>query len=156
MGGGSGEFPINSNTMQEKSSECSPEFRLSIHASGWFPPQNMSKNAICQCHGQNMSKHVVYASVSIMASGIPDGWPITATVPEFYNQVVTQLIHVAYSTCWIRNCKFDIHHTWWCHVVSINEGTPIAGWFLVENPMKYAWFGGTAISGNLQICHRPT
>ena len=35
---------------------------------------------------------------------------------------------------------------------SIHGGTPVAGWFIVENPMnKWMMTGGTAISGNIHI-----
>jgi len=45
---------------------------------------------------------------------------------------------------------------WKSHInmaVSINGGTPIAGWFAVENPI-YKWMitGGTPILGNPNIC----
>ena len=39
-----------------------------------------------------------------------------------------------------------------CRGVSINGGTPIAGWFISWNiPRKNGWFRGTPISGNLHI-----
>ena len=34
--------------------------------------------------------------------------------------------------------------------VSINGGTP-NGWFIMENPIKMGWFGGTPILGNLHM-----
>ena len=37
--------------------------------------------------------------------------------------------------------------------VSINRGTPIAGWFQMENPnLKWMITRGTSILGNLHIC----
>ena len=35
--------------------------------------------------------------------------------------------------------------------VSINGGSPIAGWVIMENPSINGWVGGTPISGNLHI-----
>jgi hypothetical protein len=82
----------------------------------------------CQCHGQNMSKHVVYASVSIMASWIHNGWPILqpscdAVDPRGVFNMLNPQLQIRYPPYM---------------VVSINEGTPIAAWFLVENPMTYS------------------
>jgi hypothetical protein len=35
--------------------------------------------------------------------------------------------------------------------VSINGGTPIAGWFIMDNLFINGWFGGTPILGNLHV-----
>ena len=38
--------------------------------------------------------------------------------------------------------------------VSMNVDTP-HGWFILENPSKMGWFGGTPTSGSLHIIHGP-
>ena len=52
--------------------------------------------------------------------------------------------HVWFPKCKPTNLWKIMHHM----VVSIVMGIPQNGWFIVENPLKMGWFGGTSISGN--------
>ena len=63
---------------------------------------------------------------------------------------------------WSRDVqKLMYHDTIHMHLhmgVSINGGTPIAGWFREKIPNKNRWFGGTPIDGNphmsnIRVCN---
>ena len=93
------------NTLQ-----YSPEFRLSIHASGWFPPQNMSNNAM----SVPWTKHVKTCRVCpSVHHGIMNPWWMTDSTTKLWRSWSTWRIqHVESATA---NSISTIHGgVMWC------------------------------------------